>query len=139
MKRWVSLLRRHNSNPYALRFPAQAFPCLAFAFLVHLPSMFMYAISCDFLFFPFIQKFITSWIIVQMRWGFLHDVPHDVYYFMMIFPEIVHAWIFILPRECSYMCFLDMPCHFACEIMDFNPTPLKFCVLKVDSLMNILV
>lgn len=106
-------------------------------------SMFYHAISsmlssCFFIFHP-IQKFITPWILIQMRWGFLHDVHHDLYYFLMIFPEIMHAWILMLLRDCVYMCFLDMPCHFGCEMMRFYPTLLKFFVLKIDILRDILV
>jgi hypothetical protein len=59
-----------------------------------------------FLFSLLIRKFISQWWFVQFTWDFLCHDPCHVYYFMVIFPEFVHVWIFILASECSYMCFV---------------------------------
>ena len=35
---------------------------------------------------------------IQMTWEFLHCSPHYVYYFLSIFPEIVHGRKMFWPR-----------------------------------------
>jgi hypothetical protein len=38
------------------------------------------------------------------------------------------------------MCaFLDLACHLLHEMMNFNPMPLKLCMLKLDILRNLMV
>ena len=37
------------------------------------------------------------------------------------------------------MCFLDLPCQKLCEMMRFYPMLLKICMLKLDTLIEILV
>ena len=81
--------------------------CLAL-FFPSCTHMFMHCFHF-FSFFLLIQKSITPWIIIQLTWDFLHNDLHDVFYFLMIFPEFVLGWIFNLPRVCSCICYL-VPC-----------------------------
>ena len=67
-----------------------------------------YTSSCIFLIFLSIKKFITPKILIQITWNFFHDVPCNVYYFMMIFPEFVLSWNFKLPRVCSCVHFVHV-------------------------------
>ena len=76
---------------------------ISFIIHVHVTS------SCDFSFFLFIQKFITPKILIQLTWGFLHNDLHDVYYFLMIFPEFVLGWKCLWPRVYVCMSYL-VPC-----------------------------
>ena len=68
-----------------------------------------HAIVHLFLFFHAIRKIISHSIFVQMIWDFFHDDPCLVYFFLMIFMKIVHVWIAVLARVCSYMSFFA-PC-----------------------------
>ena len=60
----------------------------------------------SFLFFLHIRKIITLKPLIQLTWGFFHDDPCHVYYFLVIFMKIVHVWISVLARVCSYMSFV---------------------------------
>ena len=122
-----------------LRVLAGTIPLVALAFFFSYASHVHHACFIVFLFFFNIQNSITPKPQIQIDWDFLCHDPCNLYFFLVIFIEIVHVWIFIFPRECSYMCFLDMSCHFDCEMMRFCPTLLKFCVLKIGILMVILV
>ena len=58
---------------------------------------------------------------------------------MVIFPEFMHVWISVLPRVCSCVSNLYLPCHFACEIVMLNWMRLKLFVLVLDTFRSILI
>ena len=53
--------------------------------------------------------------------------------------KVVPGLDLILPMVFVYVCILNIACLFLCEIMCVDPMLLEICMMKLDTLIDILV